>query len=200
MTHFVNPKEGEGDLVPYLVDLTKGGTDYSFEGIVNLMVAGERRLEPRNRWVAYAAVLKAVISAQTSVESYSLRFGNLARESQSAGVGIREWRELLLLMARSRDVASATTLPQLNEERPCPPNGPTVALVESPGGSHVRALPDPYVNLPIHTAPDVRPFPWHSCQCARNVGLTPGEPVKPVSRSLGLPTQPLELAARPANA
>jgi hypothetical protein len=89
MTHFVNPKEGEGDLVPYLVNLTKGGADYSFEGIVNLMVAGERRLEPRNRWVAYAAVLKAVISAQTSVESYSLRFGNRARESQSARVGIR---------------------------------------------------------------------------------------------------------------
>ncbi len=31
MTHFVNPKEVEGDLVPYIVDLTKGGADYSFE-------------------------------------------------------------------------------------------------------------------------------------------------------------------------
>lgn len=39
MTHFVNPKEIGGDLVPYLVDLTKGGADYSFEciGKVNLM-------------------------------------------------------------------------------------------------------------------------------------------------------------------
>ena len=27
-----------------------------------------------------------------------------------------------------------------------------------------RALPDPCVNLSIHTAPDARPFPWHSCQ------------------------------------
>ncbi len=33
MTHFVNPKEVEGDLVPYLVDLTDGGADYSFECI-----------------------------------------------------------------------------------------------------------------------------------------------------------------------
>jgi len=33
MTHFVNPSEVEGDLVPYLVDLTKGGADYSFECI-----------------------------------------------------------------------------------------------------------------------------------------------------------------------
>jgi S-(hydroxymethyl)glutathione dehydrogenase / alcohol dehydrogenase len=39
MTHFVNPNDVEGDLVPYLVDLTKGGADYSFEciGNVNLM-------------------------------------------------------------------------------------------------------------------------------------------------------------------
>src|ERR1700736_4658247 len=32
MTHFVNPQEVQGDLVPYLVNLTKGGADYSFEG------------------------------------------------------------------------------------------------------------------------------------------------------------------------
>ena len=39
MTHFVNPKEVEGDLVAYLVALTDGGADYSFEcvGNVNLM-------------------------------------------------------------------------------------------------------------------------------------------------------------------
>jgi S-(hydroxymethyl)glutathione dehydrogenase/alcohol dehydrogenase len=36
MTHFVNPKEVEGDLVPYLVDLTGGGADYSFECIGNV--------------------------------------------------------------------------------------------------------------------------------------------------------------------
>lgn len=33
MTHFVNPHEVEGDLVPYLVDITKGGADHSFECI-----------------------------------------------------------------------------------------------------------------------------------------------------------------------
>ena len=35
MTHFVNPKEVEGDLVPYLVSLTDGGADYSFECVGN---------------------------------------------------------------------------------------------------------------------------------------------------------------------
>ena len=38
MTHFVNPSEVEGDLVPWLVDITKGGADYSFECIGNVGV------------------------------------------------------------------------------------------------------------------------------------------------------------------
>ena len=38
MTHFVNPKEVDGDLTAHLVDLTKGGADYSFECIGNVEV------------------------------------------------------------------------------------------------------------------------------------------------------------------
>ncbi|NEP34529.1 MAG: S-(hydroxymethyl)glutathione dehydrogenase/class III alcohol dehydrogenase [Moorea sp. SIO3B2] len=38
MTDFVNPNEIEGDLVPYIIDLTKGGADYSFECIGNVKV------------------------------------------------------------------------------------------------------------------------------------------------------------------
>jgi S-(hydroxymethyl)glutathione dehydrogenase/alcohol dehydrogenase len=38
MTHFVNPREVKGDLVPYLVTLTEGGADYSFECIGNVDV------------------------------------------------------------------------------------------------------------------------------------------------------------------
>jgi S-(hydroxymethyl)glutathione dehydrogenase/alcohol dehydrogenase len=38
MTHFVNPTEVQGDLVPYLVNLTGGGADYSFECIGNVQV------------------------------------------------------------------------------------------------------------------------------------------------------------------
>jgi S-(hydroxymethyl)glutathione dehydrogenase/alcohol dehydrogenase len=38
MTHFANPREVGGDLVPYLVDLTGGGADYSFECIGNVNV------------------------------------------------------------------------------------------------------------------------------------------------------------------
>jgi len=35
LTHFVNPREVKGDLVPYVVDLTGGGADYSFECVGN---------------------------------------------------------------------------------------------------------------------------------------------------------------------
>ena len=38
MTHFVNPNDVEGDLVAHLVELTKGGADYSFECIGNVDV------------------------------------------------------------------------------------------------------------------------------------------------------------------
>lgn len=38
MTDFVNPTEIKTDLVPYLVDLTKGGADYSFECIGNVQL------------------------------------------------------------------------------------------------------------------------------------------------------------------
>jgi len=36
MTHFVNPSEVDGDLVAYLVNLTGGGADYSFECVGNV--------------------------------------------------------------------------------------------------------------------------------------------------------------------
>ncbi len=38
ITHFVNPREVEGDLVSHLVELTDGGADYSFECIGNVNV------------------------------------------------------------------------------------------------------------------------------------------------------------------
>ncbi|HET6336764.1 MAG TPA: S-(hydroxymethyl)glutathione dehydrogenase/class III alcohol dehydrogenase [Polyangiales bacterium] len=38
MTHFVNPKQLEGDLVPHLVELTNGGADYSFECVGNVQL------------------------------------------------------------------------------------------------------------------------------------------------------------------
>ncbi len=36
LTHFVNPKETPGDIVPHLVELTGGGADHSFECVGNV--------------------------------------------------------------------------------------------------------------------------------------------------------------------
>src|ERR1019366_6639719 len=47
----------------------------------------------------------------------------------------------------------------------------TALLTSRPRDFHPRALPEPYVNLSIHTAPDVRPLPWHSGQWAKSVGF-----------------------------
>ena len=38
LTHFVNPKDVEGDLVAHLVELTSGGADYSFECVGNVQL------------------------------------------------------------------------------------------------------------------------------------------------------------------
>src|ERR1700692_3692609 len=63
MTHFVNPKEVKGDLVPYLVDLTKGGADYSFEcvGNVDLM---RQALESCHRGWGVAVIIGVAGSGQ----------------------------------------------------------------------------------------------------------------------------------------
>ena len=37
-------------------------------------------------------------------------------------------------------------------------------LSSRPEEFHPQALPEPCMNLSIHTAPDVRPLPWHKTQ------------------------------------
>src|SRR4051812_41770655 len=44
-------------------------------------------------------------------------------------------------------------------------------LASRAGESHPQALPEPYVTLSRHTAPDVRPFPCRKRQCANRCGL-----------------------------
>src|SRR5208283_4669828 len=53
--------------------------------------------------------------------------------------------------------------------------GPNLPLVTSgPEGFHLRALPEPYVNLSIHTAPIVRRLPWHSEHTGARLLQAPG--------------------------
>jgi S-(hydroxymethyl)glutathione dehydrogenase / alcohol dehydrogenase len=63
MTHFVNPKEVEGDLVPHLVDLTGGGADYSFECIGNVEVM-RQALECTHRGWGVSVIIGVAGSGQ----------------------------------------------------------------------------------------------------------------------------------------
>ena len=63
MTDFVNPREVAGDLVPYLVDLTRGGADYSFECIGNVQTM-RQALECCHRGWGVATIIGVAASGQ----------------------------------------------------------------------------------------------------------------------------------------
>jgi S-(hydroxymethyl)glutathione dehydrogenase/alcohol dehydrogenase len=75
MTHFVNPAEVEGGLVPYLVSLTKGGADYSFECIGNVKVM-RQALECAHRgWGQSIIIGVAPSGAEISTRPFQLVTG-----------------------------------------------------------------------------------------------------------------------------
>ena len=77
MTHFVNPEEVQGDLVPYLVDLTKGGADYSFECIGNTKVM-RQALECAHRgWGKSVIIGVAPAGAEIATRPFQLVTGRI---------------------------------------------------------------------------------------------------------------------------
>ncbi|HEX2652089.1 MAG TPA: S-(hydroxymethyl)glutathione dehydrogenase/class III alcohol dehydrogenase [Xanthobacteraceae bacterium] len=85
MTHFVNPKEVGGDLVKYLVDLTGGGADYSFEcvGNVDLMRAA---LECCHKgWGESIIIGVAPAGAEIQTRPFQLVTGRVWRGSAFGG-------------------------------------------------------------------------------------------------------------------
>ena len=85
MTHFVNPTELEGDLVPYLVDLTDGGADYTFECIGNVEVM-RQALECAHRgWGESIIVGVAGAGQEISTRPFQLVTGRVWRGSAFGG-------------------------------------------------------------------------------------------------------------------
>ncbi|MGH1361370.1 MAG: S-(hydroxymethyl)glutathione dehydrogenase/class III alcohol dehydrogenase [Burkholderiaceae bacterium] len=85
MTHFVNPKEVEGDLVSYLVDLTDGGADYSFECIGNTEVM-RQALECTHRgWGTSIIIGVAPAGAEISTRPFQLVTGRNWRGTAFGG-------------------------------------------------------------------------------------------------------------------
>jgi len=85
MTDFVNPKELDGDLVPYLVDLTDGGADYSFECIGNTDVM-RQALECTHRgWGTSIIIGVAPAGAEISTRPFQLVTGRNWRGTAFGG-------------------------------------------------------------------------------------------------------------------
>ncbi|NUP10526.1 MAG: S-(hydroxymethyl)glutathione dehydrogenase/class III alcohol dehydrogenase [Polyangiaceae bacterium] len=85
MTHFVNPKDVGGDLVAHLVELTKGGADYSFEcvGSVQLM---RQALECCHRgWGVSVIIGVAGAGQEISTRPFQLVTGRVWKGSAFGG-------------------------------------------------------------------------------------------------------------------
>jgi S-(hydroxymethyl)glutathione dehydrogenase/alcohol dehydrogenase len=85
MTHFVNPKEVDGDLVPYLVDLTKGGADYSFECIGNVNTMRQALECAHKGWGESIIIGVAPAGAEISTRPFQLVAGRSWRGTAFGG-------------------------------------------------------------------------------------------------------------------
>jgi S-(hydroxymethyl)glutathione dehydrogenase/alcohol dehydrogenase len=75
MTHFVNPKEIEGDLVAHLVELTKGGADYSFECVGNTTLMRQALECCHKGWGISTIIGVAEAGAEISTRPFQLVTG-----------------------------------------------------------------------------------------------------------------------------
>ena len=86
MTHFVNPSEIEGDLVSHLVEITKGGADYSFECIGNTNVMRSALECCHKGWGESIIVGVAGAGQEISTRPFQLVTGRVWRGTAFGGV------------------------------------------------------------------------------------------------------------------
>ncbi|MBD0865805.1 MAG: S-(hydroxymethyl)glutathione dehydrogenase/class III alcohol dehydrogenase [Rhodobacteraceae bacterium] len=85
MTDFVNPTEVEGDLVPYLVHLTKGGADYSFDATGNVRVMRDALECAHKGWGESIIIGVAPAGAEISTRPFQLVTGRSWRGTAFGG-------------------------------------------------------------------------------------------------------------------
>jgi S-(hydroxymethyl)glutathione dehydrogenase/alcohol dehydrogenase len=74
-THFVNPKEVEGELVPYLVNLTKGGADFAFECVGNVKLMRQALECCQRGWGTCVIIGVAAAGEEISTRPFQLVTG-----------------------------------------------------------------------------------------------------------------------------
>jgi len=85
MTHFVNPKEVEGDLVAHLIELTDGGADYSFECIGNVNVMRQALECCHKGWGTSVIIGVAGAGEEISTRPFQLVTGRVWQGSAFGG-------------------------------------------------------------------------------------------------------------------
>ena len=85
MTDFVNSTEVEGDLVPYLVDLTKGGADYTFDATGNVGVMRAALESAHKGWGESVIIGVAPAGAEISTRPFQLVTGRVWRGTAFGG-------------------------------------------------------------------------------------------------------------------
>ncbi|MDJ0636014.1 MAG: S-(hydroxymethyl)glutathione dehydrogenase/class III alcohol dehydrogenase [Xenococcaceae cyanobacterium MO_188.B29] len=85
MTDFVNPQELDGDLVAYLVDLTDGGADYSFECIGNVNVMRQALECCHKGWGVCTIIGVAGAGEEISTRPFQLVTGRVWKGSAFGG-------------------------------------------------------------------------------------------------------------------
>ncbi|MEZ4222353.1 MAG: S-(hydroxymethyl)glutathione dehydrogenase/class III alcohol dehydrogenase [Polyangiaceae bacterium] len=85
MTDFVNPKEVDGDLVAYLVNLTKGGADYSFECVGNVTLMRQALECCHKGWGESVIIGVAQAGAEIATRPFQLVTGRVWRGSAFGG-------------------------------------------------------------------------------------------------------------------
>ena len=85
MTHFVNPKEVEGDLVPYLVSLTDGGADYTFDCTGNTTVMRQALEACHRGWGQSIIIGVAPAGAEIATRPFQLVTGRVWKGSAFGG-------------------------------------------------------------------------------------------------------------------
>ncbi len=85
MTEFVNPREVEGDLVPYLIDRTGGGADYTFECIGNVEVMRQALECCHKGWGESIIIGVAPAGAEISTRPFQLVTGRNWRGTAFGG-------------------------------------------------------------------------------------------------------------------
>lgn len=85
MTDFVNPKEIDGDLVEYLVELTGGGADYSFECIGNVKVMRQALECCHKGWGVSTIIGVAGAGEEISTRPFQLVTGRVWQGSAFGG-------------------------------------------------------------------------------------------------------------------